>query len=80
MPLAVIGISLRNRRKQAPEVQEGVLTKYGDLILARSGVHDPGTGAGAHHLDGRGVRRGDHSPAEGAGGCLRNFSRHSSLN
>ncbi|HHV94224.1 MAG TPA: hypothetical protein GXX47_06800 [Firmicutes bacterium] len=40
MPLAVIGILLRNRRKQAPEVQE-VLTKYGDLILARSGVHDP---------------------------------------
>jgi len=40
MALAVMGILLKNRREQAPEVQE-VLTKYGDLILARSGVHDP---------------------------------------
>jgi len=38
--LAVMGVLLKNRREQAPEVQE-VLTKYGDLILARSGVHDP---------------------------------------
>ena len=40
MALAVMGILLENRREQAPQVQE-VLTKYGDLILARSGVHDP---------------------------------------
>jgi putative iron-only hydrogenase system regulator len=40
MVLGVLGILLSNRREQAPRVQE-VLTKYGDLILCRSGVHDP---------------------------------------
>jgi len=35
-----MGVLLKNRREQAPEGQE-VLTKYGDLILARGGVHDP---------------------------------------
>ncbi|NMB46868.1 MAG: hypothetical protein GX998_10740 [Firmicutes bacterium] len=39
MALGVMGILLNDRRQQAPDVQE-VLTKYGDLILCRSGVHD----------------------------------------
>ena len=76
MPLAVIGIRLRNRRKQALEVQE-VLTKYGDLILPERRPR-PRTGKGAHHLDGRGVRKRS-QPCRGSWRCLRNFSRHSLL-
>ncbi|NLJ85940.1 MAG: hypothetical protein GX322_05820 [Firmicutes bacterium] len=39
MVLGIMGILLKDRRAQAPEVQE-VLTKYGDIILSRHGVHD----------------------------------------
>lgn len=45
MVLGVLGILLSNRREQAPQVQE-VLTKYGDLILCRSGVHEPAKARG----------------------------------
>ena len=40
MAVGIMGILLKNRREQAPEVQE-ILTDYGDVILTRSGVHDP---------------------------------------
>lgn len=38
--LGMMGVLLSDRRKQAPKVQE-ILTKYGELILCRNGVHDP---------------------------------------
>ncbi|NMB25988.1 MAG: hypothetical protein GX986_10700 [Firmicutes bacterium] len=40
-----MGVYLSNRREQAPDVQE-VLTKYGDMIRSRTGVHDPATSKG----------------------------------
>ena len=40
MNLGVMGIFLRDRRSQATDVQT-VLTKHGDLILSRTGVHKP---------------------------------------
>lgn len=43
--LGMMGILLSNRREQAPRVQE-ILTKYGDLILCRNGVHDPAKSRG----------------------------------
>jgi putative iron-only hydrogenase system regulator len=36
-----MGILVDKRTKSAPKVQE-VLTKYGDSILSRIGIHDPG--------------------------------------
>lgn len=39
--LSIMGILVDKREKSAPKVQE-VLTKYGDSILCRVGVHDPG--------------------------------------
>lgn len=43
--LGMMGILLSDRREQAPRVQE-ILTKYGDLILSRGGVHDPAKSRG----------------------------------
>ena len=43
--LGMMGILLSDRRGQAPRVQE-ILTEYGDLILCRSGVHDPAKSRG----------------------------------
>ena len=40
--LYVVAVELDNRKEQALSVQE-VLTKYGDCILTRQGVHDPGS-------------------------------------
>lgn len=39
--LSIMGILVDKREKSAPKVQE-ILTKYGDSILCRVGVHDPG--------------------------------------
>lgn len=39
--LSVMGILVDKRTKSAPRVQE-ILTKYGDSILSRVGMHDPG--------------------------------------
>lgn len=39
--LSIMGILVDRRTKSAPKVQE-VLTKYGDSILSRTGIHDPG--------------------------------------
>jgi putative iron-only hydrogenase system regulator len=39
--LGIIGIIVDKRTQAAPKVQE-VLTKYGDSILSRVGIHDPG--------------------------------------
>lgn len=39
--LSIMGILVDKRTKSAPEVQE-ILTKYGDSILSRFGIHDPG--------------------------------------
>jgi putative iron-only hydrogenase system regulator len=39
--LSVMGILVDKRTKSAPRVQE-ILTKYGDSILSRVGIHDPG--------------------------------------
>ncbi len=39
--LGIMGILVDKRTKSAPKVQE-VLTKYGDSILSRVGIHDPG--------------------------------------
>jgi len=36
-----MGILVDTRKKSAPKVQE-ILTQYGDSILSRFGVHDPG--------------------------------------
>lgn len=45
MAMGVMGVLLSDRREQAPRVQD-VLTEYGDLILCRSGVHDPAKARG----------------------------------
>lgn len=45
MVMGVMGVLLSDRREQAPRVQD-VLTEYGDLILCRSGVHDPAKARG----------------------------------
>ncbi|HEX3028735.1 MAG TPA: hypothetical protein VHT34_05430 [Clostridia bacterium] len=39
--LSIMGITVDKRTKSAPQVQE-ILTKFGDSILMRVGVHDPG--------------------------------------
>lgn len=39
--LSIMGVLVDKRTKSAPRVQE-VLTKYGDSILSRVGIHDPG--------------------------------------
>ncbi|MCX8132272.1 MAG: hypothetical protein N3I35_19525 [Clostridia bacterium] len=39
--LSMMGILVDKRTKSAPRVQE-ILTKYGDSILSRVGIHDPG--------------------------------------
>lgn len=39
--LSIMGILVDKRTKSAPVVQE-VLTKYGDSIISRFGIHDPG--------------------------------------
>ncbi len=39
--LNIMGVLVDKRTKSAPVVQE-VLTKYGDSILSRFGIHDPG--------------------------------------
>jgi len=39
--LYIMGILVDTRKKSAPKVQE-ILTQYGDSILSRFGVHDPG--------------------------------------
>jgi hypothetical protein len=39
--LSMVGILIDKRTKSAPKVQE-VLTKHGDSILSRVGIHDPG--------------------------------------
>ncbi len=39
--IRIIGISIDKRTKSAPVVQE-VLTRFGDQIIARFGVHDIG--------------------------------------
>ena len=39
--ISIIGIMVDARTKTAPDVQE-VLTNYGDNILSRLGIHDPG--------------------------------------
>ena len=39
--IKIVGISVDKRTKTVPEVQE-VLTKFGDKIISRFGVHDVG--------------------------------------
>ena len=39
--LCIMGIIVDKRTKSAPRVQE-ILTKHGDSILSRVGIHDPG--------------------------------------
>jgi hypothetical protein len=39
--LGIMGILVDKRTESAPKVQE-VLTKFGDSILSRVGIHDPG--------------------------------------
>lgn len=39
--LGIMGVVVDKRTESAPKVQE-VLTKYGDSILLRVGIHDPG--------------------------------------
>lgn len=39
--IKVVGISVDKRTKSAPKVQE-ILTKFGDNIISRYGVHDVG--------------------------------------
>lgn len=56
MTFGVMGILLHNRREQAPAVQE-VLTRYGDFIMNRSGVHDPHRAEGFITLAVQGPRK-----------------------
>jgi hypothetical protein len=39
--LSILGILVDERKSTAPKVQE-VLTKHGEIITARFGIHDPG--------------------------------------
>lgn len=39
--LCIMGILVDKRTQSAPKVQE-ILTKHGDSILSRVGIHDPG--------------------------------------
>jgi metal-responsive CopG/Arc/MetJ family transcriptional regulator len=39
--LCIMGILVDKRTQSAPRVQE-ILTKHGDSILSRVGIHDPG--------------------------------------
>lgn len=39
--LSIMGILVDKRTKAAPRVQE-ILTAFGDSILSRVGIHDPG--------------------------------------
>ena len=39
--LSIMGILVDKRTEAAPRVQE-VLTRYGDSIVSRFGIHDPG--------------------------------------
>lgn len=41
MSLTIMGILVDRRTESAPKVQE-ILTKFGDSILSRVGIHDPG--------------------------------------
>ncbi|KXG76405.1 hypothetical protein [Thermotalea metallivorans] len=40
-PLSVMSIRVDHRADAAPKVQE-ILTKHGDMIIGRFGIHDPG--------------------------------------
>ena len=39
--LSIMGVLVDKRTESAPKVQE-VLTRFGDSILSRVGIHDPG--------------------------------------
>ena len=39
--LCIMGILVDKRSESAPEVQD-ILTRHGDSILSRVGIHDPG--------------------------------------
>ncbi|MCX7747623.1 MAG: hypothetical protein N2645_12165 [Clostridia bacterium] len=39
--LSIMGILVDKRTQAAPKLQE-ILTKYGDSVLSRVGIHDPG--------------------------------------
>jgi hypothetical protein len=39
--LCIMGVLVDKRAQSAPKVQE-ILTKHGDSILSRVGIHDPG--------------------------------------
>lgn len=39
--LSIMGILVDERKQIAPKVQE-VLTKHGEIIISRFGIHDPG--------------------------------------
>ncbi|SNT03066.1 hypothetical protein SAMN05446037_103436 [Anaerovirgula multivorans] len=39
--LSVMSIRVDRRTDSAPKMQE-ILTKYGDIIIGRFGIHDPG--------------------------------------
>ncbi|HHU63406.1 MAG TPA: hypothetical protein GXZ32_04260 [Clostridiales bacterium] len=47
---SIMAIILDNRSKNAPEVQE-VLTKYGDGIISRLGIHDADSNNGIISLN-----------------------------
>ncbi|SNX54345.1 hypothetical protein [Thermoanaerobacterium sp. RBIITD] len=53
MSIYIMGISVDKRSDFAPKVQE-VLTKHGDNILARFGIHDDGNDNGLITLNVRG--------------------------
>ncbi|EMT38027.1 hypothetical protein SAMN04244560_02298 [Thermoanaerobacter thermohydrosulfuricus] len=45
MNIYIMGISVEKRSEFGPKVQE-VLTKHGDQIIARFGIHDSQNGSG----------------------------------
>jgi len=51
-----MGISVEKRSEFGPKVQE-VLTKYGDQIIARFGIHDSQNGSGLITLNVRGEQK-----------------------
>lgn len=56
MNIYIMGISVEKRSEFGPKVQE-VLTKHGDQIIARFGIHDSQNGSGLITLNVRGEQK-----------------------
>ncbi|AIS53214.1 hypothetical protein TKV_c20810 [Thermoanaerobacter kivui] len=56
MNIYVMGISVEKRSEFGPKVQE-ILTRHGDRIIARFGIHDAENGSGLITLNVRGEEK-----------------------